>query len=856
MIDFPRFRIAALLLALALPATAVDVVPAELPKPADTPPATDQPVRIYILSGQSNSLGFGRAEGGSAVYPSIYLSPDPTIKPTAMPVGSSALLPMRVYRAENGEQTGATAWVYQGPYDPETVFFMEEKAFDLGNTTATVPAMAGPHFVRAKAFVEVPMTGMHEVHVGHGDSSYALATIDGQEVYRRDIGQDAKIKRIKLEKGKRHPVEITYFKGGDATFWMELVDLKPKGSLRYHIEEDGRFTCLVDDKGEWKPRNDVFFCDAYMGKGRNGPLSAMWRNGSFGPELGFGYVMGTFHDEPVIVMKADIGNRSLAWDCLPPGSERYEVDGRIYAGYKDTQSSWPKEQGEPKPGGWYAGKQYDDYTEAIHTALNNFDELFPQFKDQGYEIAGFVWWQGHKDQNPVHASRYEQNLVNLIKAWRKEFNAPDAKFAIATIAFGGWDLSGPGKTIAEAQLAVGSGKYPEFNGNVKTIEARPFWRDIGESPKSQGYHYNHNGETYFLVGDALGRAMVEMEGGKAEKRQLPPRPKKPESWPANPTLEQAVQMVYSDAFISPWSRDPAEPTTEDMARMAPALKPIVMDKLIPEYIDEVAKGVPRYRRHGLPLVSILTGDKPKDKNAHPETGLTTQLDRLISYYNAVGVHDYDWKPFTPKMQTATWHYYSFDPKDNWEKAGRYRDVKFPEGMANWYAVDFDPNKAGWKTGAAPFGQKDGELKALRSNCNNPQCRCDVKPKTLWNKEVLLMRQTFEIPPLKDDHRYRLVVGGGSHKWAGEGYAVYVNGKLFSELTSAFYKNGGERGANIYNDFRPDFASGKMTIAVKGFLRRSGHRGKFAPPSGQISVWLEQVKLPPVVDRLTAEKMRE
>lgn len=26
---------------------------------------------------------------------------------------------------------------------------------------------------------------------------------------------------------------------------------------------------------------------------------------------------------------------------------------------------------------------------------------------QKYEIAGFVWWQGHKDQNPVHASRYE-----------------------------------------------------------------------------------------------------------------------------------------------------------------------------------------------------------------------------------------------------------------------------------------------------------------------------------------------------------------------------------------------------------------------------------------------------------------
>jgi hypothetical protein len=26
----------------------------------------------------------------------------------------------------------------------------------------------------------------------------------------------------------------------------------------------------------------------------------------------------------------------------------------------------------------------------------------------------------------------------------------------------------------------------------------------------QGYHYNRNAETYLLVGDALGRAMVEL----------------------------------------------------------------------------------------------------------------------------------------------------------------------------------------------------------------------------------------------------------------------------------------------------------------------------------------------------------
>lgn len=64
--------------------------------------------------------------------------------------------------------------------------------------------------------------------------------------------------------------------------------------------------------------------------------------------------------------------------------------------------------------------------------LNNFATKYPELKDQGYEVAGFVRFQGHKDQNPVHAGRYEQNLANLIKASRQEFKAADAKFVVAT----------------------------------------------------------------------------------------------------------------------------------------------------------------------------------------------------------------------------------------------------------------------------------------------------------------------------------------------------------------------------------------------------------------------------------------
>ena len=83
---------------------------------------------------------------------------------------------------------------------------------------------------------------------------------------------------------------------------------------------------------------------------------------------------------------------------------------------------------------------------------------------------------------------------------------------LATIGFGGWEMEGPHVTVANAQLAVSGekGKYPEFAGNVKTVEIRDFWRAVEVSPRNQGYHYNRNAETYMLVGDALGRGMVNL----------------------------------------------------------------------------------------------------------------------------------------------------------------------------------------------------------------------------------------------------------------------------------------------------------------------------------------------------------
>lgn len=281
-----------------------------------------------------------------------------------------------------------------------------------------------------------------------------------------------------------------------------------KGTLEYLTKTEKKYPWLVDSSGKWTERKDVYYYDARVKKGAS--LSPTANNGkSIGPELGFGYVVGSVLDEPVLILKSCIGNRSLGWDLLPPGSKPYSFEGRMYAGYKDTPDSWV--EGQPKKKvNWYAGKQYDDDLANAKAALKNIAKWYPAYKDQGYEIAGFVWWQGHKDTgSTAHASRYEENLVRLIESLRKDYDAPKAQFVLATIGFDGWKLEKNGLTVAKAQLAVGDAKkYPKFAGNVKVVESRDLWRaaDVSPNPR-QGYHYHRHAETYLEVGLRLGWAM-------------------------------------------------------------------------------------------------------------------------------------------------------------------------------------------------------------------------------------------------------------------------------------------------------------------------------------------------------------
>ena len=95
----------------------------------------------------------------------------------------------------------------------------------------------------------------------------------------------------------------------------------------------------------------------------------------------------------------------------------------------------------------------------------------------------------------------------LINQLRKDFDAPEAKFVCASLGQTTKEDTGNGRKILDAMLAVDgtSGKYPAFKGNVAAVYSHPLSKG-----GSSGSHYGGNAETYMNVGEAMGKAMVEL----------------------------------------------------------------------------------------------------------------------------------------------------------------------------------------------------------------------------------------------------------------------------------------------------------------------------------------------------------
>ena len=255
------------------------------------------------------------------------------------------------------------------------------------------------------------------------------------------------------------------------------------------------FKHLKDADGKWAVREDVWV--RYQREKQAllaGPLTCGFSiygdSHHFGPELQFGHVVGNALSNQVLLIKAAWGGKSLGIDFRPPSS------------------------------GGTVGPYYALMIAQIHEALANMKSDFPGYDGKGYdgkgyELAGFVWWHGWNDFCDLKlVPEYETNLINLIHDVRKDLKAPKLPVVIGEFT-GPWrtdseELPTEAASIRKAQEAAAA--RPEFRGNVLFVETRDFVRKAENSPNTgHGHHEFGNAETYFLVGDALGKGMLKLQ---------------------------------------------------------------------------------------------------------------------------------------------------------------------------------------------------------------------------------------------------------------------------------------------------------------------------------------------------------
>jgi hypothetical protein len=264
--------------------------------------------------------------------------------------------------------------------------------------------------------------------------------------------------------------------------------------------------------GKWAARDDVWikFLD------RKGKLTAGYGSpGCIGPELELGWVLGDRYPEQVLLIKTAWGGRSLYRDFRPPsaGLPAAAVLEKMLAEQKKRQPAATLEDVK-KP----FGASYRAMLEEVHGTLAGLKMLFPDYAGQGYELAGFVWFQGWNDMiNADATAEYTTNLAHFIRDVRKDLKAPKLPFVIGQI---GVDGARPSAVL----------EVPEFKGNVALVKTDVFWDTEAEAVFRKGwrqhldewnkvgsdfpYHYLGSGRTLLGIGRAFAQALLELRGEK------------------------------------------------------------------------------------------------------------------------------------------------------------------------------------------------------------------------------------------------------------------------------------------------------------------------------------------------------
>jgi alpha-galactosidase len=227
--------------------------------------------------------------------------------------------------------------------------------------------------------------------------------------------------------------------------------------------------------------------------------------GKIGPEFSFGITMEKALDEPILIIKTAWGGKSLHTDFRSPSAGPYTMNA-----YQHDLYQYPDRHGVPKDlDQWKAekvnatGRYYRLMMDHISKVLKDIKRVYPDYDATlGYELAGFVWFQGWNDMVDSHTypngnkpgayDRYSDLLAHFIRDVRKDLSAPKMPFVIGVMGVGG--VKEEPDYFRQAMAAPAA--MPEFKGNVVAVQTAPYWEKALGDIESK--HENINQMAYFL----------------------------------------------------------------------------------------------------------------------------------------------------------------------------------------------------------------------------------------------------------------------------------------------------------------------------------------------------------------------
>jgi alpha-galactosidase len=260
----------------------------------------------------------------------------------------------------------------------------------------------------------------------------------------------------------------------------------------------------------------VYIASIADGNRRSGPLTVGFGGSTdkIGPELGFGMSLAKKLDAPILLIKTSWGGKSLHYNFRPPSAGPYVLNEKEQASEKAEKIRKD------------ASLNYRLMTARVKEVLGDLKAHHPDYDEAaGYDLAGFVWFQGFNDQfSDAFRDNYRDNMVNFVKDVRREYSVPKMPFVIGVMG-----TSVTAEKVGENAVSVAqreAAAAPEFKDNVTSVESYEVydlsamevfkkgwqkhfaeWCAVGSD---RPYHYLGSGKFFVRFGDALATSMATL----------------------------------------------------------------------------------------------------------------------------------------------------------------------------------------------------------------------------------------------------------------------------------------------------------------------------------------------------------